>query len=849
MLTQAHTTFEPHVVETLRGLSAEEAAARARADGPNELPGATRPGLRDAVREVFTEPMFLLLLGCGALYFSMRDWQEGVIMLSFVLVIMAIECVQKRKTERALEALRDLSSPRALVIRDGVQTRIAGRDVVRGDILLLSEGDRVPADAELLYSVNLLVDESLLTGESVPVMKRPAPAGRAEDACVYSGTLVAGGRGIARVTAIGAATKLGGIGKALAGVAGERTPRQCELQQVVTKVSIAALLLCMLVILLYIITRGEWRQAFLSGITLAMAMLPEEFPVVFTVFMALGAWRIAKHNVLARRLPAVETLGATTVLCSDKTGTITQNTMRVQALCANGVVLELSDGPGRQLPEAFHELVEYALLASPPDPFDPMERAVKTLGEYALARTEHLHEDWHLVREYPLSPALLAMSRVWQSPTGAEYVIAAKGAPEAMMDLCHVSREVHAAIAAHVDALASRGLRVLGVARALFSPRDLPGGQHDFHFEWLGLIGLSDPVRAGVPAAVLQCAEAGIRVIMITGDYPATAFHIARQIGLPHAAQCVTGAELDALDDEALRARLRNTSICARVAPEQKLRIVRALKANHEIVAMTGDGVNDAPALKAAHIGIAMGGRGTDVAREAAALVLTDDDFSSIVTAIRMGRRIFDNLCKAIAYIIAVHVPIAGLSLIPALLGFPPLLLPVHVVFLELVIDPACSIAFEAEADERGIMRRPPRPATESLFSTRTVLISLVQGLAVLGMLLAVYALAVQLRRTEAEIRALVFTTLIVANTGLILTNRSWSRSIFASFRTRNTAAAAVVAGALFFLGLVLYAPFLRALFKFDVLHGVDLAICAGAGMLAIVWFECAKYVRRRHIT
>ncbi len=838
--------FDAHVFEHVHGLSAAEAAARAHADGPNELPGTQHNGLRAALREVLGEPMFLLLLGCGALYFSMREWQEGVIMLSFVLVIMAIECVQKRKTTRALEALRDLSSPRALVLRDGVQQRIAGRAVVRGDVLVLAEGDRVPADAELLYSVNFMLDESLLTGESAPVMKHPAQQGVPDEhARLFSGTLVVSGQGLARVTAIGAATQLGRIGTALAAVTDERTPRQRELQRVVTGVSIAALLLCMLVILVYVVTHGDWRQAFLAGITLAMALLPEEFPVVFTVFMALGAWRISRHNVLTRRMPAVETLGATTVLCSDKTGTLTHNAMRVQALCAHGTLLELAEAPGRQLPEEFHALVEYALLASPHDPFDPMERAVKHLGEFELARTEHLHHDWHLIREYPLSPALLAMSRVWQSPDGTDYVIAAKGAPEAIIDLCHVPPARQAEIAAHVECIAARGLRVLGVARARFSRQMLPSGQHDFAFEWLGLIGLADPVRANVPAAIRQCAEAGIRVIMITGDYPATAFHIARQIGLaPHDA-CITGAELDAMDDDTLRGRIRATSIFARVAPEQKLRIVRALKANGDIVAMTGDGVNDAPALKAAHIGIAMGGRGTDVAREASALVLTDDDFSSIVMAVRMGRRIFDNLRKAIAYIVAVHVPIAGLSLVPALLGMPPLLLPVHVVFLELIIDPACSIAFEAEADERGIMHRPPLPASTRLFNARTVTISLLQGAMVLAILLGVYAVAVHLQRGEEEVRALVFTTLITANLGLILTNRSWTRSIWASFRTRNAAVAFVLAGALFFLGVVLYTPFLRTLFKFDVLHAVDLAICAGAGMLGIAWFEGAKYIRR----
>lgn len=845
-MTDHHTAFEPDMLATLHGLSSAEAAARAAAEGPNELPRARRNGWLEVVREVFSEPMFLLLLGCGALYFSMREWQEGLIMLSFVAVIMVIEGVQRRKTERALDALRDLSSPRALVVRDGVTQRIAGRDVVRGDIVLLSAGDRVPADGELLYSVNLRVDESLLTGESVPVAKEPPPAGAGETAQVFSGTLVVGGRGIACVTATGAHTRLGALGKALRTITSEPTPRQLELQRVVTAVAIAALLLCLAVAGLYVATRGDWHQAFLSGITLAMALLPEEFPVVFTVFMALGAWRMAAHHVLTRRIPALETLGTTTVLCSDKTGTMTQNKMRVQALCCDGSFLELGATGGRQLPEEFHELVEYALLASPPDPFDPMEQAVRTLGEYELAHTEHLHHDWRLIREYPLSPALLAMSRVWRSPDGSDYIIAAKGAPEAIMELCHLPDARQAQVAARVEMLAQRGLRVLGVARAQFSPTHLPSKQHDFDFVWLGLLGLADPVRPHVPAAVRECAEAGIRVVMMTGDYPATAEHIAREVGLSDHRTCLTGAELDALDDAALSARLRTTTICARMAPEHKLRIVRALKANGEIVAMTGDGVNDAPALKAAHIGIAMGGRGADVAREAAALVLTDDDFSSIVKAIRMGRRIFDNLRKAIAYLIAVHVPIAGLSLVPALCGWAPLLLPVHVVFLELIIDPACSIAFEAEPEEADVMRRPPRAATASLFDLRTVGVSLLQGLVVLATLLLMHRLALRAHYDEGQTRAWMFVTLLMANLGLILTNRSWTRSFISSVGTRNRAALAVMLSAVVVLLATLWVPFLRQLFKFSPLDGVHLALSAGAGLASTLWFEGVKWLCRR---
>jgi Ca2+-transporting ATPase len=613
----------------------------------------------------------------------------------------------------------------------------------------------------------------------------------------------------------------------------------------VRNLAIVGLSLCVLVVIIFGLTRGNWLNGLLAGITLAMATLPEEFPVVLTIFLALGAWRISQRQVLTRRVPAIETLGSATVLCVDKTGTLTLNRMSVKRLFTGGEFWAVGHSP-ELMPEKFHGLMEFSILASQIDPFDPMEKAIRELGEQYLAGTEHLHHSWALVHEYPLSKELLSLSRVWKSPDGADYVIGAKGAPEAIADLCHFDSAQVKDLTTHIGALAEEGLRVLGVAKACFKETSLPGLQHDFEFEFLGLIGLADPVRPTVPEAVRECYTAGIRVVMITGDYPGTAQNIARQIGLQSYDQVLTGPDLDRINDSELQNRIKTVNIFARVVPEQKLRLVNAFKANGEIVAMTGDGVNDAPALKSAHIGIAMGGRGTDVAREASALVLLDDDFSSIVQAVKLGRRIFDNIKKALAYIFAIHVPIAGMSLIPVILQWPLVLLPVHVVFLELIIDPACSVVFEAEPEEADVMNRPPRNSQEPLFSRRTLIMSLLQGASVLLIVLAVFAIALYRGQGEFEARALTFTTLIIANLGLILTNRSWSRTILSTLRSPNAALWWVLGGAAIFLGAVLYVPFLCSLFRLTTLHFIDLVICLSAGVVSIMWFEGLKMVNGR---
>jgi len=846
-------------IATVAGLSEAEAAARLEAEGYNELPTTKRSSVFHIALDVVREPMFLLLVVCGGVYLLTGETGDALMLLGFVFVIMGITIYQERKTERALEALRDLSSPRALVIRDGQQERIAGREVVRGDMLVLAEGDRVPADSTILSCTYLAADESLLTGESVPVRKAvwdgAATIGRpgGEDLpFVYSGTMITQGQGLARVEATGVHTEMGKIGKALETLEPEETLLQRETGRIVRYLAILGLSLCVIVVVAYGLTRGSWLNGLLAGITLAMATLPEEFPVVLTVFLALGAWRISRVRVLTRRVPAVETLGSATVLCVDKTGTLTLNRMTVTRIFARGAFLDIEPQHAsaahseREIPETFHELVEFSVLASKRDPFDPMDKALKELGDQHLSHTEHIHHDWTFVREYPLCQNLLALSHVWKSPDGEDLVIAAKGAPEAVADLCHLGRAELDGLSRHIAAMAKDGLRVLGVAKAHFRQTALPLGQHDFKFEFVGLVGLTDPVRPTVAEAIRECYSAGIRIVMITGDYPGTAQYIARQIGLTPMDEFITGPELDRMGDEELQRRIRTVNIFARVVPEQKLRLVNALKANGEIVAMTGDGVNDAPALKAAHIGIAMGGRGTDVARESAALVLLDDDFSSIVKAIRRGRTIFDNLKKAMAYIFAIHVPIAGMSLIPVLFRQWPLaLLPVHIVFLELIIDPACSVVFEAEPEEPNVMKRPPRNPKEPLIGRRTLGLSLLQGVCVLSIVLIVFSIALTRGSGELEARALTFTTLIVANLGLILTNRSWSRSIAKMWRLPNAALWWVIGGAAVFLGLVLYVPFLRNLFHLGVLHPVDLTLCLAAGIVSIVWFEGLKTTRR----
>ena len=665
------------------GLTSAEAARRLLRDGPNTLPSARPRNTLAIALEVVREPMFLLLVGGAAIYLLLGDVNEAMVLGASVLVVMTITVTQERKSERALEALRDLSSPRAHVVRDGVEQRIAGAQAVRGDLLILSEGDRVPADALLLSATGLLVDESLLTGESLPVEKRVASqdAPDIRDGQVFSGTLVIKGQGRAEVTAIGSRTQMGRIGVSLATIDTGKTHLQIETARAVRFIATMAAVLCTVLAVSYALLRDDWLAGILAGLTLAMAILPEEFPLVLTVFLALGAWRIGRQGVLTRRIPAVEMLGATTVLCVDKTGTLTENRMSVAEVFYDGAWHK----PNTQTTGA-SALLEAAALASEVDPFDPMERAILLAAETAAPAASIVRRDWRLEADYPLHAGFLAICHGWRSAQG-ESRVAIKGAPETVLALCALDAAARAAAMDEVARAARRGLRLLAVAEAPWHNTAWLTDPARYPFRWLGFVALADPLRASVPAAVAECRRAGIRVVMITGDHPGTALAIARQAGIDADNGALTGGDIAAMSDAELAQAATRVQIYARIAPEQKLRLVMAYKTAGEVVAMTGDGVNDAPALKAAHIGVAMGRRGTDVAREASALVLLNDDFGSIVDTVRLGRRIYRNIRNAMRYIISVHVPTVGMAFLPLALGWPLVLFPVHVVFLEFIRD------------------------------------------------------------------------------------------------------------------------------------------------------------------
>ena len=820
------------------GLDPAEAARRLTEYGPNLLPGSAPKRLGAIVLGVVAEPMFLMLLCAGGLYLALGDRAEATFLLSSVFVVIGITLAQERKTQRALESLRELSAPRALVIRGGEETRVPGAEVVPDDLLVLREGDRIAADATLLEG-RLEVDESLLTGESVPVARMPEG-----EAALHASTVVTRGVGIARVHATGSVTAIGRIGAALVGTQEPPSRLQRDSRRLIRNLAIGGLALAAIYALLGWLwdDRGA-IESLLGGVALAMAILPEEIPVILTVFLALGAWRISRRKVLTRRVPAVEALGAISVLAVDKTGTLTQNRMQVAELAVDGEAFV--DAGAHELPEHFHALVEFAMLATPSDPFDPMEKAIQRFGLHWLVHTEHVHADWSAETEYALSPQILAMTRVFPCDTCTRHLLATKGAPEAVIDLCHLPAERAAAILREVETMAARGLRVLGVARGHWAGPAWPSSQHDFDFEFLGLVGFADPPRPEVPAAIAECRAAGVRILMMTGDHPATARAIARQVGFGERTEVLNGADMAALDDAALRQRLREVDLCARLKPEQKLRLVQLLREDGHVVAMTGDGVNDAPALKAADVGIAMGERGTDVAREAAALVLLDDSFASIVAAIRQGRRIYDNIAKATGFVFAVHMPIIALALVPTLLHWPVLLMPVHIVLLELLIDPACSIVFEAEPEAGDVMTRPPRAAGESPFAARRLGYAVAQGLGVAAVLLLGFGLLLHHGVAAEQARGAVFAALLAGLFLLILANRHPTRAVLAH-STRSNPWIGRMAGALALMLVAAFGvPFLRTVMDLALpgalATGAALAMLAGA----LAWLELLRLAIR----
>ena len=825
----------------LEGLSSSVAELKLTTDGYNEIRLAENNSFIKRIKKILHEPMFMLLLIAAAIYIAIGDLTEGITLGLFVVSVLGLTFYQEGKSEKSIQSLRKLNQHYARVIRNSEIIKIPSHNIVIDDLVVIAEGNRVPADGILIQADNLEVDESLLTGESVAVTKDITPSMAVVNATVYSGTYVVRGEGIFKVTATGSNTEVGKIGDSLNKLTIESTPLNKQIAHLVKLLAIMGLGLCTAMVIMLGLRTGDWIPAVLSGIALAMSILPEEYPVVLAIFPALGAHRLAKQGVITRRINAIETLGATSVLCTDKTGTLTQNRMKVAALIAKNNEAStpyfFKATADNELPEYFHRLIENSVLASSPSPQDPMEVAFHEFGKTKLVTTLHLHNELDLVKTYPLSPNLRAMAQVWRTKHGSKYFVSVKGAPESVMDLCHLPEQEKINWSKLANDLADQGLRVIAVASAVNLSGSCPTSMHDFEFEWLGIIGLADPLREEVPNAMAECHRAGIRVIMITGDYPKTAQAIATQAGmLP--GEVITGEEVDHLNDDELQNQLRVVNICARISPQQKLRIVEALKRQGEIVTMTGDGVNDAPALKAAHVGIAMGSRGTDVAREAADLVLSDDNFASIVRGISTGRRIFKNLQKSMTYIFAIHIPIAMLALFPMLFALPPIFLPLHIALLEMIIDPACSLAFENEPSSDTCMTTPPRDTTATLFGKIEMTYAFIQGILVLVSTSVAYWISENLIYSIDSIdqtRSMVMVAFVIANGHLIFISKSEKKYIWQIARPVNWVATTIATSTIGLVLFAIYFPLLSNSLKFSPLGIDSLVIAMACGSIGLI--------------
>lgn len=813
------------------GLSSNEAYSRLVANGDNLIPSEGRKTLSRQVISIISEPMLILLISAGMINFFLAEVLDAVMLMCTVVIVLGISIVQSRRTENALYALKQLAAPFSTVVRDGIEMRIPSSNVVVGDLLLLSEGDRVSADARIIRNVTLATDESTLTGESVPVEKK------IED-LVYSGTLVTRGHGQAIVVATGINSALGRIGKSLQEIPFERSQMQRDVDQLVRVIGVLGIITVASVVIIYGSTRNNWLEGALAGIAAAMALIPEEFPVILTLFLAIGAWRMSQVRVIARRPSAIESIGSISVLCVDKTGTITQNKMSIIEVQIDSMRLFVRE---QELPLPAQKLIEVGALACPTSIFDPMDKAFQEL----VTSTEEVNNAESL-KEFPVSSARMAYIHIWKFHD--EIRVAAKGAPETIARLCKLDGVQIKKMTDEVHLAANSGYRVLAVAESLLpSQSSIPSNIDNLEMDFLGLVFLQDPLRDGVIDSIHDCAMAGIRTIMITGDHPSTAIAIAKEIGLPNPERCVTGPEIENSSVDELKALIPNISVFARVVPEHKLRIIRALQDSGEIVGMTGDGVNDAPALRAADIGIAMGERGTDVAREAASLIITDDDYTSIAHGIHRGRATYANLQKAMSYVVAIHIPIFGLALLPIFsTSWPLILLPGLVAFHEVIIDPACSIVFEEESPDPTIMKRQPRGLKSKIFSRSELLISVTQGVAVFLAILLLFLYSFNSGRSDSEIRSLVFGSLMIANVGLILTNRSRTLTILETFRQReNRAVKWIVTGALIIVFSLLTFEPLRLIFDLGAITIKDWFSILITAVVGIGWYDILKFLKK----
>lgn len=822
----------------LPGLT-DEQVAQARAQyGANKLEYKKENTFLEVLLRIFAEPMTILLLVASVIYFISGETGNGVFMAVAILFITSISLYQDARSKNALEKLKDLSQPRCKVIRNGEQVEIKNEELVVGDLLLAEEGASITADGMIVQSNDFSVNESVLTGESMAVFKDK----NKDDNYLYSGTIVASGLAIAEITAIGNETRLGKIGKSLAGIQEEKTPLELQISNFVKWMAVVGVVVLALV---WVINYWESQNilgSLLQSLTLAMSILPEEIPVAFTTFMALGAWRLMKLGIVVKQTKTVETLGSATVICTDKTGTLTENKMSLAWLYTlkNNSVLRPTD----VLNIHDLELLSLSMWASEPRPFDPMEVALHQAYQQLAGKDERPH--YQLVHEYPLGGKPPMMTHVFANNQG-QRIIAAKGAPEALLAVSnldeHEIRQIHAAI----ELLATDGYRVLGVAVSTFEGADYPAKQQDLPFEFKGLVAFYDPPKANIGKVLEDFYTAGIQVKIITGDNAATTEAIARQIGFKDHDKSITGDELMALSDYELQKRVMDTAIFTRMFPEAKLNIINALKANKQIVAMTGDGVNDGPALKASHIGVAMGQKGTEIAKQAASLILLEDDLSKMVDSVAMGRKIYTNLKKAIQYIISIHIPIILTVFVPLALGwlYPNIFSPIHIIFLELIMGPTCSIIYENEPMESHTMRQKPKPLSDTFFRLKELSTSIVQGLMITAGTLSAYQLAVAEGQNEAVTRTMVFVVLITANVFLTLINRSFYYSILTTLKYKNNLVPFIILLTVALVSLILFIDPLTAFFEFERLTAGQLLSSLAIGFASVVWYEVVKAMKR----
>ncbi len=822
----------------ITGLSRRQVEEARAAAGRNALSSRRESGFLTALKDLAKEPMFLLLLAASAIYFAVGEIEDALFMVGAIVLVAVISLYQDSRSRNALASLRALTQPKAKVIREGEMIEIDSEELVPGDCMVVDEGASVPADGIILRANDFFVNESLLTGESQAVGKSE----NSEDHTVYQGTAVTGGLAVCSVTATGDNTRLGQIGRQMEAIASEKTPLQRQIGRFVRNMAIAGTAVFFLVWGINYTQSRDVLDSLLKALTLAMSILPEEIPVAFTTFMALGAWRLMKTGVIVKQMRTVETLGSATVICTDKTGTITQNKMSLARLYIpdSRHIILAEDAEG----DAARELIRMAMWSSEPIPFDPMETALHE----AYAATAHTDERPHyrMIHEYPLSGRPPMMTHIFEDDAGNR-IIACKGAPEAVIRVCDINEVEKTASAGAVSRLALEGYRVLAVGSSRFSGGEFPKHQQQFRFHFKGLVAFYDPPKENIAEVFQAFYQAGISVKILTGDNPETTSTIAAQTGFRGADHTLGGDQVMQMSDPELRSRVMDVNVFTRMFPEAKLRVIEALKACGQIVAMTGDGVNDGPALKAAHIGIAMGKKGTETARQAASLILMHDDLSSMTGAVAMGRKIYDNLKKAIQYIISIHIPIILTVFVPLAAGwaYPAIFTPVHVIFLELIMGPTCSIIYENEPMEPGTMRRSPRPFTNTFFQFRELVTSIIQGLVITAGTLFSYQYAVRTGHSEEVTRTMVFLTLISANIVLTLVNRSFYHSIFTTARYKNSLVPLIIGVTVLLTTLLLVTPFFRRIFQFEIISADLLGLSLLAGVVSVLWFEAAKALKR----